>query len=102
MMLGLDPADEEPAVAPRPAAVVLGRRLRRPIADAARKFGYQQGALDCRIAPRRREPYLRQVVVAVLVEIGRHRPAGRHRPRSEEQTSEIQALIRRPYDALCL
>src|SRR3546814_13972987 len=55
IMLGLDPADEEPAVAPRPAAVVLGRRLRRQIADAARKFGYQQGALDCRIAPRRRD-----------------------------------------------
>src|SRR3546814_5489081 len=31
IMLGLDPADEEPAVAPRPAAVVLGRRLRRQI-----------------------------------------------------------------------
>src|SRR3546814_15066280 len=93
IMLGLDPADEEPAVAPRPAAVALGRRLRRQIADPARKFGYQQGALDCRIAPRRRAPSLRQVVVAVLVDIVRHRPAGRHRP---ARTAPEQPRHRRP------
>src|SRR6266849_5738385 len=92
VVLDLDAADEQAAVAPGTPTVVLGRGLAFQVADPAGEIRDQDCALDGLVAYRRLAGDGGQVIAAVLVKVDGHGPAAGHGPARATQEEYRQTL----------